>query len=548
MRKLNTFIIVLGAILILSFVGSRINNHLSYPSGSKEESTNLEKFNEIVEYVSSFYVDDVQWNNAMQGAIEGLLSELDPHSVYISSQDAQLNEENFQGKYEGIGIQFDVIDGYLTVISPISGSPSDKLGLLPGDKIISIDGESSIGISTSDVPKKLKGPKGTSVDITVMREGVDNPLEFTIIRDDIPIFTVNASFITEDGTGYISLGRFAKITEDEMINTLQELDESGMQRLILDLRWNAGGYLDQAVKLASLFIKGHKKIVYTEGRLPDFDEEFYTDTYDHLQVYEVPLIVLINNASASASEIVAGAVQDYDRGLIVGTTSFGKGLVQREFPLNDNSRLRLTISKYYTPSGRLIQRPYKGKEIDQYYADHVDSIVTESIEDTLKEHSVYYTASGREVYGGGGIAPDVVINYISRDKKSSLTQKFFQKRMFFDIASRYANSNGTIKAAFQSYLKYFEVDRSLLQELENQARQKKIEFSSADFWQNTEYFKSRLKAEIARSIWGTEKYYQVLLLYDNQYNEALGLFSHAEDLLNPSKSRKLVKNRELGVN
>lgn len=548
MRKLNTFIIVLGAILILSFVGSRINNHLSYPSGSKEESTNLEKFNEIVEYVSSFYVDDVQWNHAMQGAIEGFLSELDPHSVYISSQDAQLNEENFQGKYEGIGIQFDVIDGYLTVISPISGSPSDKLGLLPGDKIISIDGESSIGISTSDVPKKLKGPKGTSVDITVMREGVDNPLEFTIIRDDIPIFTINASFTTEDGTGYISLGRFAKITEDEIINTLQDLDESGMQRLILDLRWNAGGYLDQAVKLASLFIKGHKKIVYTEGRLPDFDEEFYTDTYDHIQVYEIPLIVLINNASASASEIVAGAVQDYDRGLIVGTTSFGKGLVQREFPLNDNSRLRLTISKYYTPSGRLIQRPYKGKEIDQYYADHMDSIVTESIEDTLKEHPVYYTASGREVYGGGGIAPDVVINHVSRDKKSSLTQKFFQKRMFFDIASRYANSNGTIKDSFQSYLKYFEVDRLLLQELENQARQKKIEFSSADFWQNTDYFKSRLKAEIARSIWGTEKYYQVLLLYDNQYNEALGLFSQAEDLLNPPKSRKLVKNRELGAN
>lgn len=548
MRKLNTFIIILGVILILSFIGTRINNHLSYPIGDKEESKNLEKFSEIVEYVSTFYVDDVQWNNAMQGAIEGLLSELDPHSVYISSQDAQLNEENFEGKYEGIGIQFDVIDGYLTVISPISGSPSDKLGLLPGDKIISIDGESSIGISTSDVPKKLKGPKGTSVDITVMREGADGPLEFTIVRDDIPIFTVNTSFITEDGTGYISLGRFAKITEDEMKDALQELENAGMERLILDLRWNAGGYLDQAVKLSSMFINGHKKIVYTEGRLREFDEEFYTDTFNHHRVYDLPLIVLINNASASASEIVAGAVQDYDRGLIVGTTSFGKGLVQREFPLNDDSRLRLTISKYYTPSGRLIQRPYKGKEIEQYYNLQIDSSITETVEDTLTERPVYYTASGRKVYGGGGISPDVVLDYISGDKKPTLTQKFFQKRMFFEIASKYAIGNGSLKDSFPSYLKYFEVNRSLLLELMDLARQKKIEFKSVDFWQNIDYFKSRIKAEIARSIWGTEKYYQVLLLYDNQYNQALGLFGQAEDLLNPSKSHKLVKNRDLGAN
>jgi carboxyl-terminal processing protease len=378
MRKTNSLIILVGAILILSFVGSRIKQRLGSPFDGKNESQNLEKFNEIVSYVSTFYVDDVQWDKAMMGAIDGLLSELDPHSVYISSQEAKLNEENFQGQYQGIGIHFDVIDGYLTVITPIPGSPSDELGLLPGDKIISINGVSSIGISSNEVPKKLKGPKGTSVDITVMREGVDEPIEFTIIRDDIPIYTINTSFLSSDSTGYISLGRFAKITEEEFDTALEELSSQGMKRLILDLRWNAGGYLDQAVKLASRFIDGHQKVVYTEGRLSEFDEEFFTDTFSKHKVYDIPLILLINNASASASEIVAGAIQDYDRGLIVGTTSFGKGLVQREFPLNDDSRLRLTISKYYTPSGRLIQRPYEGKELDQYYSTLIDSMTNDT--------------------------------------------------------------------------------------------------------------------------------------------------------------------------
>jgi carboxyl-terminal processing protease len=541
MRRTNSFIILLGTILILAFIGSRINDHLNWSVDGVDESQNLEKFNEIVKYVATFYVDDVQWNNAMKGAINGFLSELDPHTVYISAQDAKLNEENFQGKYEGIGIHFDVIDNYLTVITPIPGSPSDKLGLLPGDKIISINGESAIGISSNEVPKKLKGPKGTSVDITVMREGLNEPLEFTIIRDNIPIFTINTSFVTKDSTGYISLGRFAKITEDEMDETLEKLSDLGMNRLVLDLRWNAGGFLDQAVKISSMFIEGHKKIVYTEGRLSDFDEEFLTDSFNHRRVYDIPLIVLINNASASASEIVAGAIQDYDRGLIVGTTSFGKGLVQREFPLNDESRLRLTISKYYTPSGRLIQRPYKGKEIDQYYSMVMDSMPGEAPADTSQERPIYHTSAGREVYGGGGITPDVVVKYVSGDNAPLLTQKFFQKRLFFDFASRYANHHKSLKNSFQDYLNSFEVNDFLLEGLKELAEQKEIEFNESDFQDNREYFKARIKAEIARSLWGTEKYYQVLLLYDNQYNKAIGLFYNLEELLQVSGSRDYVE-------
>jgi carboxyl-terminal processing protease len=307
------------------------------------------------------------------------------------------------------------------------------------------------------------------------------------------------------------------------------------------LRWNAGGFLDQAVKIASMFIEGRKKIVYTEGRLSDFDEEYFTDTFNHKNVYDIPLIVLINHASASASEIVAGAIQDYDRGLIVGTTSFGKGLVQREFPLNDDSRLRLTISKYYTPSGRLIQRPYKGKELDQYYSTALDSMPGEVPSDSSLERPVYHTSAGREVYGGGGITPDIVVEYESRDKSPSLTQKLIQKRLFFEIASKYSNHHSIPKDSFDNYLKTFKVNALLIEELKDLVSQKDIEFSDSDFRVNSDYYKGRLKAEIARNIWGNEKYYQVMLLYDNQYNEAMSLFYKLDDLLQLSGSRNIVE-------
>ena len=542
MRKTNTILLIISIILILFLFGSRFTSSFKNVFRDSKEAENVEKFNEIIRYVSTFYVDDVNWDEAMMGAIEGLLSELDPHSVYISKEDAMLNEENFQGKYQGIGIHFDIIDGYLTVISPIPGSPSDKIGLLPGDKIVSINGESAINISGNDVHKKLKGPKGSSVDVTITRTGVKEPLEFTIVRDEIPIFTINTSFLNPDSTAYISLGRFAKITADEMDKALEELSARGMKRLILDLRWNAGGLLDQAVKLASEFIGGHKKIVYTEGRLSDFDEQFFTDSFDKEKVYNIPMIILINHASASASEIVAGAIQDYDRGLIVGTTSFGKGLVQREYVLNDNSRLRLTISKYYTPSGRLIQRPYEGKEIDQYYSTMYDSAISVEEPDSSDQRPEYFTTSGRKVYGGAGISPDVRVKSISKDKTPSLTQKFFQKRLFFEIASKYANNHGYLKNSFQSYLESFQVSTELLNEFKAHAAKKEVDFSNLQFRQNHDYYRARLKAEIARSLWGTERYYQVLLIYDNQYLEALKLFYEIEKLLIPVQEKEFVTN------
>ncbi len=411
MRKSYTIFFLLLAIIVISYYGPYLRDQFFADEVANERQKNLDKIEEVMQFVSRYYVDDVDWDKVTQKTLEAFLSQLDPHSVYISSTDAAINEENFEGKYQGIGIYYDVIEDYLTVISPIPDSPSDRVGLMAGDKIINIDGESAIGISNADVQKKLKGKKGSSVLLDVKRDGFDDLLEFTIVRDEIPIFTVTTYFLTNDSTGYISLNRFAKTTEDEIETALGNMENLGMKQLVLDLRSNGGGYLDQAVMLASKFINGHKKIVYTTGRLDRFNHVYYSDSFGSTKIREYPLIVLIDYGSASASEIVAGAIQDYDRGLIVGETSFGKGLVQNEFPLPDESRLRLTISKYYTPSGRLIQRPYKGKEVDEYYQEALtldDSVHTENPEDTTAS-LVYYTSSGREVYGGGGIRPDSLI-------------------------------------------------------------------------------------------------------------------------------------------
>jgi carboxyl-terminal processing protease len=532
MRKWSTILAFILIVLLLALIGSRLEPLIFNRYADSHKDENLEKFNRVIDYISAFYVDSVEWDSTMETAIESMLTQLDPHSVYIDAANAQLNEENFQGRYQGIGIQFDVIDGYLTVIAPIPGSPSDKLGLMAGDRIIKINGKSAIGISRADVPKKLKGPKGTSVRITVTRNGIDDELDFTITRDTIPIFTIDTYFMTEDSTGYIFITRFAKTTEEEFDSALALLESAGMKRLILDLRWNAGGYLDQAVKVASRFIHGKKRIVYTRGRLKEFKEDYYTDTFGARKVRNMPLIVLINNGSASASEIVAGAIQDYDRGILVGTPTFGKGLVQREFPLPDSSQLRLTISKYYTPSGRLIQRPYKGKDLSSYYDQSNDSVQV----DSQAARPVYFTSLGRKVFGGGGISPDsaVILNTLYREP---LIQRFAQQRVFFEFAARYAAQNQQLSRSFNSFKDSFTISNSALNDFKSLAREKGVEFSKETFGASQKYTKIRIKAEIARVLWGIDKYRQVMLEIDEQYILARKLFPFTRRILTGNKQK-----------
>ncbi len=528
-RKSNFYFLIILAVII-SVLAAHLDEIVSGPQSSKAgRDANAKKLSRVLSYIDRFYVEDVNWDTTVEGAIEGVLETLDPHSVYITANQVQTNEENFEGRYEGIGIQFDIIDNYPTVIAVIPGSPSEKVGLQSGDKIIAVEGESMKGIKMSEVPEKLKGPKGSKVEVTIERGGIDAPFQVTIVRDEIPIHTIHTYFKADERTGYIWLNRFAQTTDREIEEAILNLEKSGMQRLILDLRGNGGGYLRQAVKIVGMFIEGHKKVVYTRGRLERFNNNFYTDDFGRPFVKDFPLIVMIDGSSASASEIVAGAIQDYDRGLIVGTNSFGKGLVQNEFRLQDKSRIRLTVSRYYTPSGRLIQKPYEGKERDEYYHDAVvDTADTVEVsEDSLQQHNIYQTVGGREVYGGGGIMPDVEVKYVSYSKNQAVTQKMYQNRIFFTVAARYAAQAKNFGARFERFMTEFKVSDAMLIALQKAAREQEIGLTDQMLKSDRTFLRIRLKAEIARNLWGMDRYYQVLLQKDNQYKQALELFPEA---------------------
>jgi carboxyl-terminal processing protease len=528
MNKRVGILVYIICVFVLALWAEKIDGMLQ----RTQQIPEMEKLNMIVQYINAYYVDQVDWDKAFDASIRGILSELDPHSVYIPPDEVKLNEENFQGHYEGIGIQFDIIDDSLTVISSIAGSPADRVGMIPGDKIVAIDTMSAIGISRDEVMRLLKGPKGTSVNVTVRRPFLAAPITFTINRDEIPIKSINTYFIFQGDIGYISLNRFAHKTEEELDEALRQLKDKGMTRLIIDLRWNAGGYLDQAVKTAARFIAGEKMIVETRGRMRGFDETFYTTDFGERTVYDLPIIILINQGSASASEIVAGALQDYDRGLIAGTTSFGKGLVQREYPLPDDSRLRLTISKYYTPSGRLIQRPYKNKSHQDYYNEEVQD---SSKVDTL----IYYTVSGRKVYGQGGISPDTVL-WEADDMPSAFLADLIQKRVLFDVAVRYAASHQELKQAFEQFVSAFQPDDTLLRRVTYLAKLKGIDVPKQMTAQMKKHIYQRLKSEIARSLWDSEHYYQVVMCNDSLLHAAGRLFPMAEKI---TSGGNMVKKR-----
>lgn len=522
-RRTSVYVILL--LLVFGAIGFFLNQNVfaDFEDLYKAQINKILRVSQLVDY---YYVEDVDWSKASEGAITGMLSELDPHSVYIEPKKVNRNKEDFSGKYEGIGIEFDVIHGYITVISPIAGSPSERLGLQAGDKIIKINGKSAIGINREDVPKKLKGPKGSSVDVTILREGVEEPFDITIIRDIIPIYTVTTKFMADDSTGYIWVNRFAATTSSETEEALQELLAQGMKRLILDLRGNPGGYLHEAVKMAGKFIPGHQIIVETRGRNSRVDETFYSDQWRRTRdVYKFPLIVMIDRGSASASEIVSGAIQDYDRGLILGTNSFGKGLVQKEFPLSDGSAVRVTTAKYYTPSGRLIQRNYKGKKVQEYYAETIDTAWTS--EDSLKNRPQFQTRAGRLVYGGGGIRPDLIIPYGSFSKSPKLTSKIIQKRLFFEFTSSYVQQHSKLKTNPDEFLNNFQVTDEILNDFKTYCLENEVTVNDEEFEKDRKYISARIKSEIARHFWGKDGFYYVWLHNDNQFLEALLSFGEA---------------------
>ena len=528
--RITAFIIV-GVV-----VGVGLGMYVQPAVSSDNVYEQVRKFSDVMSMAVKSYVDEVDTQKLTEAAIRGMLEELDPHSVYIPAKEMERVEEEFKGSFEGVGVEFDIISDTITIVSPITGGPSEALGILAGDKIVRIDDTVAVGLTRSDVPKKLRGPKGTNVRVHIKRFGEKDLLVFDITRDKIPLNSVDASFMIE-GTdvGYITTNRFSATTHDEIVTAARNLRGQGMKKLLLDLRGNPGGYLDQAYRIADEFISAGKKIVYTKSRRPEFDEDMWSTALGELE--NIPLVVMINGGSASASEIVSGAIQDLDRGIVVGQTSFGKGLVQRQFPLGDGSAYRLTISKYYTPSGRLIQRPYDDKK--KYYqgegrveGEEGDNIEHNKDVDTKSEKPQFKTASGRIVYGGGGITPDYIVK---ADTIGFLARNLRAKNLFWKTADLMMKENGKeLRTKYgtnmSSFLNGYSISDADIATLKQLAAKDSVEWKADEYKQDEEFLKTVIKAYIGRSIFNNNGYTAVMLSIDVQTKKALELFGEAKKI------------------
>lgn len=372
---------------------------------NEDDARQFQKLAQVFRYLSGLYVDEVEMKPVVEGAITGMLEELDPHSAYIGAEEMKGVQESFDGEFSGIGVEFNVLRDTVIVVNTIAGGPAERVGVRANDRIVRIDTLDAVGMSRTDVPKHLRGKTGTKVGIDVVRHGTPGRLHFVIVRDKIPLNTVDASYLAGEGIGYIKVNRFGRTTMDEFTEAYRKLGRP--EGLILDLRGNGGGLLEQAIGMAGFFLPRGAVIVSTEGRaVPASSFRAQTNGED----LKGRLVVLIDESSASASEIVAGAVQDWDRGVVVGRPSFGKGLVQRQIGLSDGSAVRITVARYHTPSGRVIQRPYEKGKRREYYLDHLrryDDAARDSLDAAAPAYRTLRT--GRTVYGGGGIRPDILV-------------------------------------------------------------------------------------------------------------------------------------------
>ncbi len=528
MKRLWLFLIITIVVMIIGIAFTRFGGSEGYSQDNIR--SDLDRFVEAFIFVKKYYVETVESEKLITGAIEGMLSKLDPHSVYIPKKNLERVTEQFTGSFEGIGIEFIVLNKILTVVSPIAGGPAEAVGLLPGDQIIRIDDKSAYGITEEEVMQRLRGPKGTKVKVTIARPNQPENFDVVITRDKIPIYSVYTYFLLDDNkTGYIWLARFAKTTADELETALKNLEAQGMKQLILDLRYNSGGLLEQAVEVCDKFLPGGHKIVYTRGRIHTADEDFYSTSRDDHPM--MPMIVMINHGSASASEIVAGAIQDLDRGLVVGQRSFGKGLVQNQITLKDGSALRLTVARYYTPSGRLIQRPYENGLMDYYAEGYSDEEPeTPSKDDSTKLQ--YKTRSNRIVYGGGGITPDIILK---PEQVTRFTNNLVSKRIFFELASKYVATHPRRWNSFKEFRTNFQVTDELIESLKELVKKNKMEFSEEAYKKDTQHIHMLIKAEVARNYWDSNHYYMILRYEDAELAEAVTKMPEAQAILQLAK-------------
>lgn len=491
------------------------------------------KLQEIITYINRDYVDSVNTNELVEFGIQQMLEKLDPHSSYIPARDASLAQSQLDGAFDGIGVEFGIIRDTIYVVAPLTGGPSEKLGIQSGDQIIKVDGKTvaGTGITNRDVFDLLRGPRGSKVLVDIKRRNQKDLINFEITRDKIPQYSINASYMVDDETGYIKVTRFAATTHEEFRKSVIDLKGQGMTRLVLDLQGNPGGYMGAAIQIADEMLGQNAVIVSQKGKVNRYNQ---VATAGRPGLFEDgTVIVLINEGSASASEIVAGAIQDNDRGLIVGRRSFGKGLVQMPIGLSDGAELRLTIARYYTPSGRSIQKPYGNDE--DYNSDwnnrfeHGEFFTADSIRfnDSLR----YETLSGRPVFGGGGIMPDFFVP-LDTTMSSAYINRLFNSDSAREFIMDYLDKNKKKfeNMSFEDYYAKFQVSEEMLQGLIKVGERNKVKFDEKGYRKSKEYLKLLVKAHMSRNIYDDNAFYRVINDINEVYLQALSLFGEAEKL------------------
>lgn len=538
MKKIVIPIVVSLAAVFGFVIGSVLSkNELQHTQ--KVSNLNVDgKLDLLLNLIDLQYVDTVNRDELVESAIPKILAELDPHSVYIPAEDLQIVNDDLDKSFSGIGVQFNIQKDTIMIVAVISGGPSERLGILPGDRIVTVDDSLFVGpaITNDKVMKRLRGPKGTKVKVGVKRSSSEELLSFEIVRGDIPLHSVDASYMLQDKVGYVKVSKFGSGTYDEFVEALTNLRIEGAERYIVDLRGNSGGYLDAAILMTNEFLKEGDLIVYTEGKA----EKRRDAVADGRGVFaQTPVAVLIDEWSASASEIFAGAIQDNDRGVVVGRRSFGKGLVQQQIPLRDGSAIRLTIARYHTPSGRCIQKPYSDK--DEYDMDILNRYLHGEMDDkdsikALPDSLKFFTTQGRVVYGGGGISPDV---FVPRDTigMTSYYTKIYNGGILYDYTFEYVDKNREKLALykdFTSLLNYLNT-QNLADELVQFAQGRGIPKNDKMYAESKALMQNRIKAYILRSMLGDEAFYPVFNENDIVIRVALQELSNNNSLPNVAR-------------
>ncbi|MFZ4400088.1 MAG: S41 family peptidase [Bacteroidales bacterium] len=518
--------IIFSIVLIIGILlGILLSGSIQHKNLFSIKNQGYDKINDVINFALQDYVDSVSKDKLQEKAINGMLQSLDPHSAYISSEEFNEVNDPLMGNFEGIGVQFKIQNDTIMVVNTVSGGPSEKAGIRAGDRIVKVDDKkvANTGIKDTDVIKKLKGKKGSTVKVGIFRRGIKNLIDFSIIRDVIPTYSIDISYMVDKQIGYIKLSKFSATTTQEFSQALNQLNRQGMQKLILDLRGNGGGYLQAAINVADEFLSDGKLIVYTEGKSRPKQYDYATKKGSS---EKEKLVVLIDEWSASASEIIAGAIQDNDRGTIIGRRSFGKGLVQEQFNLSDGSAVRLTVARYHTPTGRCIQKSYKNgteeymNDLNQRYLNgELDNPDSTKFADSLK----FTTPKGKTVYGGGGIMPDIYIP-LHMDKNMEYYNQLTNKGLIYQFAFDYTDKNRKLFTIYKNadeYINKFNINDIILNEFISFAAKNGVAKNMNNFTAAVTKIKALLKAYIGRNVYDDKGFYPVYLQTDNAFLKAV---------------------------